>query len=268
MAIYHFSVQIITRSNGSSSVASAAYRAGDKLKDERTGKIHDYYRKKGIEYSEILIPEHAPQWAKDRERLWNEVEKIEKNKNSQVVREINVALPKELSLTEQIKLIKDFTKKVFVDDGMVADISIHDNKKGNPHAHIMLTVRPFDEYGNWTVKSKKEYILDENGEKIKLQSGAYKSRKIDIVDWNRKDKLERWREMWAICTNKILNEYGFRERIDHRSLKEQGIKRLPQIHVGYHANAMEKRGFESIRGTLNKEIIEKNINDEAILYNP
>lgn len=264
MAIYHFSVQIISRSNGSSSVASAAYRAGDKIKDEKTQKIHDYTRKTGIEHNEILIPLKAPEWAKDRERLWNEVERVEKNKNSQVVREINVALPKELSLKEQIKLIKNFVKDAFVNNGMVADIAIHDNKKGNPHAHVMLTVRSFDKDGNWAAKSKKEYILDENGEKIKLASGAYKSRKIDMVDWNKKENLEKWRAMWATYANKSLEESGFDERIDHRSLKEQGLKRLAQIHVGYHANSMEKRGIKSRRGTINDEIKEKNISLEVI----
>lgn len=264
MAIYHFSVQIISRSNGSSSVASAAYRAGDKLKDEKTGKIHDYSRKRGIEYSEILVPVNAPYWAKDRERLWNEVEIIEKNKNSQVVREINVALPKELSLEEQRKLLRNFVKDTFVNNGMVADISVHDNKKGNPHAHIMLTVRPFDERGNWTAKSKKEYILDEDRKKIKLQSGAYKSRKIDMVDWNKKENLQIWRKIWAIYTNDSLEKNGINERIDHRSLIEQGSKRLAQIHVGYKANAMEKKGVTSRRGTLNRKIIDSNIKMKSI----
>lgn len=264
MAIYHFSVQIISRSNGSSSVASAAYRSGDKLKDERMGKIHDYSRKKGIEYSEILVPSNAPYWAKDRERLWNEVEIIEKSKNSQIVREINVALPKELSLEEQIKLVKNFVQDTFVNNGMVADISIHDNKKGNPHAHIMLTVRAFDEHGNWIAKSKKEYILDEDRKKIKLKSGVYKSRKIDMVDWNKKEKLENWRMMWAVYTNDSLEKNGINERIDHRSLIEQGSKRLAQIHVGYKANAIEKKGVKSRRGTLNKKIIDNNIKMNSI----
>ena len=169
MAIYHFSVQIISRSNGSSAVGSSAYRSGEKLEDERTGLIHDYTRKSGVEYTKILTPENAPEWASERSRLWNEVEKIEKSKNSQLSREINIALPKELSLKEQIKLTREFTQDTFVNKGMVADIAIHDNKKGNPHAHIMLTVRPFNEQGEWGAKSKKEYILNKDGEKIKLK---------------------------------------------------------------------------------------------------
>lgn len=264
MAIYHFSIKIITRSKGSSSVASAAYRSAEKIKDERTGIIHDYTRKSGVEYSAILTPDNVPEWTGDRAKLWNEVEKIEKSKNSQVAREINVALPRELYLEKQIKLIREFVQDNFVCNGMVADISIHDNKKGNPHAHIMLTVRPFDDAGEWSPKCKKEYILDEEGEKIKLKSGEYKSRKIDIVTWNKKENIERWREQWAIYVNKSLKKNGFSERVDHRSLKEQGVKRIAQIHVGPNANAMEKRGLKSYRGTLNNEIKEHNARLEAV----
>ena len=189
--------------------------------------------------------------------MWNEVEKIEKSKNSQLSREINIALPKELSLEKQIELTREFVKDTFVDKGMVADISIHDNKKGNPHVHIMLTMRPF-ENGTWGAKSKKEYILNKKGEKIKLKSGEYKSRKIDTVDWNKKEKLEVWREQWANYANRSLERNGIKERIDHRTLEEQGIERIPQIHVGTHANAMEKRGLQSERGQLNKGIKELN----------
>lgn len=257
MAIYHFSAQIISRSNGSSSVGSSAYRSGEKIENERTGEVHDYTKKTGIEYTEILTPENAPEWASDRAKLWNQVEKIEKNKNSQLAREINIALPKELSIEKQINLTREFVKDTFVDQGMVADISIHDTQKGNPHAHIMLTMRPF-ENGEWGAKSKKEYILDKKGEKIKLKSGEYKSRKIDTVDWNKKENLEKWREQWANYANRTLERNGIKERIDHRTLAEQGIERVPQIHVGTHASAMEKKGAQSERGQLNNEIKELN----------
>lgn len=257
MAIYHFSAQIISRSNGSSSVGSSAYRSGEKIENERTGEVHDYTRKTGIEYTEIIAPSNAPEWASDRAKLWNEVEKIEKSKNSQLAREINIALPKELSLEKQIELTREFVKDTFVDQGMVADISIHDTQKGNPHAHIMLTMRPF-ENGEWGAKAKKEYILDKKGEKIKLKSGEYKSRKIDIVDWNKKENLEKWREQWANYANRTLERNGIKERIDHRTLAEQGVERVPQIHVGTHASAMEKRGVQSERGQLNNEIKELN----------
>lgn len=230
MAIYHFSSQIISRSKGSSSVASSAYRAGEKIQDERTGLEHDYTKKTGIEYTEILTPSKVPSWATDRSRIWNEVEAAEKRKDAQLSREINIALPKELNKDQQIELVKDFVKDTFVDKGMVADISIHDMGKGNPHAHIMLTMRAISEDGF--------------GKKNR--------------EWNKKENLEEWREKWGEYANKSLARYGFEERIDHRSFKDQGIDLIPQIHVGVHASAMEKKGISTERGSLNNKIKELN----------
>ena len=146
MAIYHFSVQAISRGKGQSAVASASYRSGEKLMDEQTGEVKFYKRDVQPE-TMILAPDNAPEWVKDRQRLWNEVEKSEKNKNSRLAREINVALPVELSHGQQKELIKNYAKEQFVDKGMVADIAIHRDDANNPHAHIMLTIRPFDEKG-------------------------------------------------------------------------------------------------------------------------
>lgn len=259
MAIYHFSVQIISRSNGSSSVASSAYRAGEKLEDERTGVVHDYTRKNGVEYNEILTPNNAPEWAKNRQSLWNEVEKIEKSKNSQLSREINIALPKELSLEKQVELIKEFTQDTFVNNGMVADIAIHDNKDGNPHAHIMLTIRAFDEEGQWLSKQKKEYILDKDGNKqYDKKSKTYKCKTVKTTDWDNKENLEKWREEWAKYANKSLERNGFNERIDHRTLKDQGIERIATKHEGYAVRAMEGRGIETEIGSYNKAVTLEN----------
>lgn len=258
MAIYHFSAQVISRGSGKSSLAAAAYRSGEKLEDERLGITHDFTRKKNIDYTEILAPTHAPEWVKDRNTLWNEVEKIEKSKNSQLAREINVAIPKELSKEQQIELIRSFTQDQFVNKGMVADIALHHLTGENPHAHIMLTIRPFNEDKTWGAKSQKEYILDKNGEKIKLPSGEYKSRKIETTDWNKKETFENWREEWAKHANKALEKAGSLERIDHRSLEDQGVDRIPQIHVGPHASAMEKRGELTDRGEQNRKIIDLN----------
>lgn len=263
MAIYHFSAQMISRGNGKSSVAASAYRSGEKLTDERLNLTHDYTKKQGVEYTEILTPSNAPEWASDRNRLWNEVEKIEKSKNSQLAREINVALPMELSKEQQIELTKKYVQENFVAKGMVADIALHDNGNGNPHAHIMLTVRPFNEDGTWGAKSKKEYILDENGEKIK-QKNDFKSVKIETTAWNKKETLEKWREEWANHTNRALEKAGIEERIDHRTLKEQGIDRVAQIHVGVHANAMEKKGITTEKGTINNDIKEYNERMKAL----
>ena len=134
MAIYHFSAQVISRSSGGNAIAAAAYRAGEKIEK------YDYSRKKGIAYSEILAPENAPEWAKNREKLWRTVEDSEKRKDSQLCREINVALPLELKTEERKALLKDFCTQ-FIRLGMVADIAMHQQDSGNPHAHIMLTMR-------------------------------------------------------------------------------------------------------------------------------
>lgn len=258
MAIYHFSAQIISRSNGSSSVGSSAYRSGEKIENERTGEVHDYTRKTGIEYTEIIAPPNAPEWASNRAKLWNEVEKIEKSKNSQLAREINIALPKELSLEKQIELTREFVKDTFVDKGMVADISIHDTQKGNPHAHIMLTMRPF-ENGEWGAKSKKEYILDKQGNKqYDKKSRTYKCKTVKTTDWDNKEKIEEWREQWANHTNKALERLGIKDRVDHRSYKDQGVNKVATKHEGQIVRAMERRGQETDIGRYNKKVIEHN----------
>lgn len=265
MAIYHFSAQVISRKNGSSSVASSAYRSGEKLIDERTGIIHDYRRKKGVVYSEILVPSNAPSWAKERQKLWNEVEKIEKSKNSQLAREINIAIPREFNKELQIEFIKKYTEDNFVKNGMVADIAIHDNKDGNPHAHIMLTMRAFDKEGEWLGKQRKEYILDKDGNKqYDKKTKTYKCKTVKTTNWDEKENINIWRENLANDINRLLERIGVRERIDHRSLENQGLERLPTKHEGYIVRAMEKRGIKTEIGNLNREIIENNRSIELI----
>ena len=177
MAIYHLCIKIISRGKGKSAVAASAYRSGEKIKNEYDGIVHDFTRKGGIAHTEILLPQNAPQAFLDRGTLWNSVEKIEKSKNSQLAREIEIALPKELNREKQIELVREYVKDNFVYIGMCADIALHDKNDGNPHAHILLTMRPLNEDTTWGAKSKKEYILDENGEKVKLKNGNYKTRK-------------------------------------------------------------------------------------------
>jgi len=137
---------------------------------------------------------------------------------------------------------------------MCADIAIHDNKKGNPHAHIMLTMRPIEQDGTWGAKSKKEYILDRHGEKITLKSGEFKSRKISVNDWNDQTKAEVWREAWAEAANRELERHNHEARINHRSYERQGIDQIPTIHLGPAAHQMEKRGIRTERGDINREI--------------
>lgn len=258
MAIYHLSIKIISRGKNKSAVAASAYRSGEKIKNEYDGIVHDFTRKGGIAHTEILLPRNAPQEFLDRGTLWNSVEKIEKSKNSQLAREIEIALPKELSREKQINLVREYVKENFVKVGMCADIALHDKNDGNPHAHILLTMRPLNEDTTCGAKSKKEYILDENGEKVKLKNGNYKTRKISTTDWNEQEKAEEWRKAWADITNKYLEENSIQEKVDHRSYQRQGIEQIPTIHLGVSATQMEKKGIATDRGNINREIKQQN----------
>lgn len=265
MALYHNSTKIISRSSGRSAVGASAYRSGEKIYNEYDGIDHDFSRKQGVVYSEVMLPQQAKEEFKNRATLWNEVEKIEKAKNSQLAREVEVALPKELSRAEQIQLVKSYVQDNYVKNGMCADINIHDKEDGNPHAHIMLTVRPIESNGEWGAKSKKEYLLDENGQKIKLKSGQYKSKKIETTNWNRKEFLQSYREDWANKINQKLKEVGINQRVDHRSYEEQGIEKVPTIHEGATARKMEQRGKISDRMEINRKI--KEINEKINQHN-
>ncbi len=216
--------------------------------------IHDYTRKRGIVHSEILLPPNAPPNFQDRGTLWNSVEQIEQACNSQLARELEVALPIELSREEQVRLIRAYCSSQFVSRGMCADFNIHDTGSGNPHAHILLTMRPMDKRGKWLPKSKKEYVLDENGERIRLSSGRYKTRKVDLVDWNSQENAEVWRKAWADLANEFLERNNRPERIDHRSYERQGIDQIPTVHIGVAASQMEKKGIATERGELNRSI--------------
>ena len=216
--------------------------------------IHDYTRKRGIVHSEILLSPNAPSDFQDRGTLWNSVERIEKACNSQLARELEVALPIELSREEQVRLVRAYCSSQFVSKGMCADFNIHDTGSGNPHAHILLTMRPMDERGKWLPKSKKEYVLDENGERIRLSSGRYKTRKVGLVDWNSQENAEVWRKVWADLANEFLERNNRPERIDHRSYERQGIDQIPTVHIGVAASQMEKKGIATERGELNRSI--------------
>ena len=159
MAIYHLCIKIISRGKGKSAVAASAYRSGEKIQNEYDGIVHDFTRKGGIAHTEIILPQNAPQEFSDRGILWNSVEKIEKSKNSQLAREIEVALPKELNREKQIELIREYVEENFVKVGMCADIALHDKNDGNPHCHILLTMRPLNEDKTWGAKSKKNISL-------------------------------------------------------------------------------------------------------------
>ena len=258
---FHFSVNIISRGKGKSAVASAAYISGEKIKNEWDGVTHDYTRKQGVISKEIFLPDHAPKEYKDRKTLWNSVELFEKNSNAQLARNFIISLPKELSIEENKKMIEEYIQTNFVKEGMIVDLAIHDeSREGNQniHAHIMTIVRPINEDGTWGQKSKKEYILDEKGEKILNKNGKPKTRKVDLTTWNDKVNVEKWRENFSDLCNKYLERAGAEKRVDHRSFKRQGIKQIPTIHLGASASAMERKGIRTEKGDINREIKKQN----------
>ena len=258
IAIYHCNISIVSRGKGKSAVAAAAYRSGEKLTNEWDGMTHDYTRKGGVVHTEIMLPPHAPPSFSDRSTLWNSVELYEKAGNAQLAREIDAALPIELSREEQIRLVREYCSSQFVSKGMCVDFAIHDTDSGNPHCHIMLTMRPLDERGAWAAKSKKEYDLDENGERIRLPSGRYKTHKVDLTGWNDKGNALLWRKAWADISNAHLERAGSAERIDHRSNAERGIDEIPTVHMGVAACQMEKKGIATEKGELNRNIQKAN----------
>ena len=258
---FHFSVSIISRGKGKSAVASSAYIAGEKIKNEWDGVTHDYTKKQGVIHKEIFLPEHAPKEFTDRTTLWNSVELFEKNSNAQLARNFIIALPKELSLEENKKLISEFIETNFVSEGMVADLAIHDESQdgnNNIHAHIMTIVRPLNEDGTWGQKSKKEYMLDENGEKILGKNGKPKTRKVELTNWNDRGNVEKWRESFSNLCNRYLQENEIDKKVDHRSFKRQAVKQIPTIHLGAAASALERKGIRTEKGDINREIKKQN----------
>ncbi len=227
MAIYHLSAQIISRGAGRSSVAAAAYRAGERLEDECTGLVHDYGRRRDID-GWVQAPDHAPDWVYDRQALWNAVEAAERRHDAQLARELNVALPVELDREQQQEALWDYVAAHFVDCGMVADVAFHHGDPHNPHAHIMLTMRGL--------------TPDGFGSKVR--------------DWNDRALLRDWREGWERHVNDALERAGRDERVDHRSLTDQGLDRLPTVQEGPTVREMEARGIRTDRGTWNREIAE------------
>ena len=242
MAIFHFSVQVISRASGRTAVSAAAYRAGERLHDERLDRDHDFRARSGVEHSEILLPKGAPEQWSDRERLWNDVEAFEKRKDAQLAREIEFAIPREMTREQGIDLARDFVQAEFVDRGMIADLNVHRDIDADgqpkPHAHVMLTMR--------------EAGPDGFGAKIR--------------EWNAQENVERWRERWADHVNTRLAELDIDARIDHRSLADQGIDLEPQSKIGGPAHRMERQGLEADRAETHREIARGN--GERIIADP
>ena len=294
MSIYHCSIKIISRAGGRSAVASAAYRSGEKLYNDETGLTHDFTRKGGVIMNEIILPYNAPKRYEKREVLWNEVQQIEKRSDAQFAREIEVALPNEMTREQQIECVRSFIQDNFIKEGMIADWALHDKGDGNPHAHIMLTLRGIDEHEKWLQKQKTVFAnsrdsqgrpiydplipsynpknkeatsqyripqLDKNGnQKTRVREGKgteYLWEKITIPanDWNEHSKAEKWRLSWAEHCNRYLEKD---KQIDHRSYERQGLDIEPTIHEGIVARQMEGEGKIADRCQINRDIKERN----------
>jgi len=234
VADYRFSANVISRGKGQSSVASAAYRSSSRLIDERTGEIHDYTRKTGVTHSEVMTPEGTPEWMKDRTQLWNAVESVERRKDAQLSREVQLSLPHELDQAQRKELVLGFVQEQFVTRGMIADVAIHAPSEAgderNHHAHIMLTMR--------------ELVGDGFGKKNR--------------DWNSPENLTNWREKWAQHQNRELERHGHPSRVSHLSYEAQGIDREPSEHLGPVASDMERNGKDSRIGDENRQIANDN----------
>ncbi len=254
----HYDIRIVQRSENESAVSAAAYQSGEKLFSEYDQEQKYYSHKSEIVHKEIMLPPHAPPEYADRNTLWNAAEAVEKQWNSQLARRVILAIPRELPPEQHAGLIRDYCREFFVSKGMIADFAIHDKGDGNPHAHILLTMRAMDEKGKWLPKSRKVYDLDGNGERIRLPSGRWKSHKQDTVDWNDRKYAEIWRQGWSDTVNRYLEAAGRPERLDLRSYARQGIDKVPTVHMGPAVAYMEKKGIQTNIGSLNRDIKEAN----------
>ena len=259
MALFHLSVTQTKRSAGQSAIASAAYRAGERLYSEYYGEYSDYTRKGGVICSDILLPSHAPPEYADRQTLWNAVEKAERGKNAQLAYSFDIALQNEFSLEENIALARQFLLENFVSRGMVVDFAVHqpDREDGgipNPHFHVLCPIRPIEQDGKWGLKQRRVYELDEDGNRIRDQNGEYVFNAVPTTDWGSPETLEHWREAWAEMCNAKFAEKGLDVRIDHRSYERQGVDLLPTIHEEATVRAMEKKGIRTEKGEFNRWI--------------
>ena len=232
MALFHLSVTQTKRSAGQSAIASAAYRAGERLYSEYYGEYSDYTRKGGVICSDILLPSHAPPEYADRQTLWNAVEKAERGKNAQLAYSFDIALQNEFSLEENIALARQFLLENFVSRGMVVDFAVHqpDREDGgipNPHFHVLCPIRPIEQNGKWGLKQRRVYEVDEDGNRIRDQNGEFIFNAVPTTDWGSPETLEYWRQTWAELCNGKFAEKGLDVRIDHRSYERQGVELLP-----------------------------------------
>lgn len=221
---------------------------GEKLHSDYYGEDSDYTAKHGVLHSEILLPPHAPERLRDRETLWNEVEKAERRKDAQLAYSFDIALQNELSFEENLELTRQFLQENLVVAGMIVDFAIHDPERNgtqNPHFHVMAPIRPLNPDGTWGAKQRMVYRLDKAGQRIQKSNGKYAVDVVPTTDWGRPETLDRWREAWADLVNQKLDEKGLDCRIDHRSYADQAVDLLPTVHEGVAVRQMEQRGIRT-----------------------
>lgn len=267
---------IVKRSKGQSAVEKASYISRSILVSEYDGQTYRPKYHEDLVHSEISLPQNAPKEYADRATLWNAVELSEKGQKSQLARMLKASLPNEWSYELAEEVVRDYVQRNFVDKGMCVDWAIHDseNDKGqrNLHIHVLLTMRPLTENGEWGAKTKKVYVLDENGERIPLidkKTGQqkvdkrnrkqWKCQTVESTDWNSRENAMMWRRDLADTINATNEQLGIAVHWEHRSFKEQGIDKEPTIHIGAVANALERKGIQTERGNINREIIRGNV---------
>ena len=294
MAIYHLEAKVISRGTGRSAVAASAYMSCSQILNDYDGIYHDYTQKQGLVWQQVFLPDYAPREWSDRAVLWNAVEETEKTKDSRLAREFVVALPVELDKNGWQKILTEFIRQNFVADGMCTDVAIHNTDGHNPHAHIMLTVRPLNENGTWQHKTEKEYLCIRNGEEKGFTSSEYAKAVTDgwekqylyIVNgkkkyippsqaegyeraskypkstkYGRQNPIsERWNSdeqlvLWRKAWADEVNKYLDPENhIDSRSHSERGLDEQPTVHEGVIARRLEEKGIISERCELNRQI--------------
>lgn len=270
MAIYHCSISNVSRAKGSTSCATLAYISGEGIHDSRTGITYSYSRRERVLEVGTILPTSAPSGYADAETLWNAVENYETADNARTAKKIQVALPRELELSEQKTVVEEYIRQNLAQEGYCATYAIHDGgTRGNPHAHILVSNRTIDRKGSWGVKRKMAYALDERGNRIPLlnEDGTQRTDGNGRRQWKRvtveqnkldsKDFLLRLRKAWADVVNRYLSPY---EQIDHRSNVARGIVDTPTIHEGDSARAIEERGGIAERCEINRAIRRENAN--------
>ena len=252
----HYSISVVSRGSGQSVMAAASYCLGQKLYSAHDGEWkYPHSSPQRVRYTEVMLPPNAPAEYANRQTLWNAVDEAEKRADAQTARRFVITLPKELTYEQNLSLIRAYCQAQFVSKGMICDLYYHDEHDGNPHVHLLLTMRAMDEQGRWLPKTKTTYVLDENGERIRGKNGRWLRDRQNTVDWSNPQNGEIWRHEWEVAQNKALEAAGRPERVDMRSYERQGITDLePQIHLGPEAAALERKGISTTRGERNREI--------------